>query len=47
MNQAQLEKYNATAAETVAILTLIASAARDAAAAITELADAQARVVTL
>jgi hypothetical protein len=44
VTQEQLEKYNATAAETEAWLRLIAAAARDAAAALTELADAQAKV---
>jgi hypothetical protein len=44
MTTEQLQEFNLKAAETEAWLRLIAAAARDAAAALTGFADAQARV---
>jgi hypothetical protein len=44
MTTEQLESFNQTASETVTWLFAIAAAAREAAAALNELADAQARL---
>lgn len=44
MTAEQLENLNVTAAETLALLTLIAAAANEATAALERLAEAQAKV---